>query len=122
MIAAGQIRIVNHARFTGTEHLPINVVYYSNEAYYDKITGLLVASIITDTRLDGTKDTWTRILNSTTAFTGLNSTGPTILPTILPTEETTVALLVTTAAIAMVALTMIAAAITQHKQRKTTTH
>jgi hypothetical protein len=116
MIAAGQTRTVNHAKYTGIEHLPMNVVYYSNEAYYDKITGLLVASIITDTRQDGTKDTWTQILNSTTAFTGLNTTGPTTLP-----EETTVPLLIIPAAIAFIAVTVAAANTTQHRKQKTTT-
>lgn len=118
MIAAGQNRIVNHAKFTGPENTPINVVYYSNEAYYDKITGLLVASIITDTQLNGAKHTWTQILNSTTAFTGLNSTGPTILSP----EETTVAPLIIAAAIAFIAVTVAAAAITQRRKLKTTTH
>ena len=118
MIAAGQTRTVNHAKFTGPETAPIDVVYYSNEAYYYKITGLLVESIITDTQQNGIKHTWNRTLYSTTAFTGLNSTGPTILPS----EETNAATPITAAAIAFIAVTVVAVAIiTQHRKQKTTT-
>ena len=127
MIAAGQNRTVNHTKFTGQEHLPTNVIYYSNEAYYDKITGLLIASIITDTNQDGTKHTWTQILNSTTAFTGLNSTGQTILPpeetTAAPPNPNIAATIAFTAITAPLAIALVAAAaITQHRKPKTTTH
>jgi hypothetical protein len=123
MTAAGQTRTVNLAKYTGIELLPVDVVSYSNEAYYDKITGLLVASVITDTRQDGTKDTWSQILNSTTAFTGLYLTGSTILPQ----EETTTPTPTIAAEIAFIALTIpvavtAAAAITQRRKLKTTTH
>jgi hypothetical protein len=85
----------------------------SNEYYYDKITGLLVESICTvsgelSPYPNGTKASYIQMLTSTTAFTALDP------------EESTTARLINAAGIAVVAGMMVAAAITQRRQQKTT--
>jgi hypothetical protein len=120
MFVAGWYRRVNHAEYTGPLSLPVlrGNFTYSNEAYYDETTGLLVETNITVTGAlspypNGTKASYITTLTTTTAFSALPPLNP---------ESKAIALPVTTAAIAVVALTMIAAATTQHRKRKTTTN
>jgi hypothetical protein len=126
MNVLGQFRTVNHAQYTGPifgpNMIPGEKRTYSNELYYDKTTGLLVEMNITVTDslppyANETKTSYIQTLTSTTAFT---------FNTIRPEEGTiplnTTNLLITTAAIAIVAVTMVAAAITQHRKQKTTTN
>jgi hypothetical protein len=116
MIVGGQARTVNHFKFTGLWRPPIDISI-SEEAYYDKITGLLVESILTWTNLrDGTTHSDIQTLTSTTAF---NSSDTAFTPN---PAETTVAPLIIAAAIAFIAVTVAVAAITQRRKLKTTTH
>jgi hypothetical protein len=112
MLVAGQTRTVNQATYTGfhsARFLEVGENYsYSNEAYFDKITGLLVESNITTAwgfYPNMTKISLIAMLTSTSAFTS---------PIAVP--------LITTAVTAIVAVTIIAATITSHKKLKTTTN
>jgi hypothetical protein len=109
MIVAGQYRLVNHVTYTGPGPLifvPPGVnITYSYEAYYDKITGLIVKGIITFMGAS-----YIETLTSTTAFNTLPPLNP---------EEQAIALPFITAAIAIVPLTLVAVAITQHRKQKT---
>jgi hypothetical protein len=115
MYVAGQNRIVNQVTYIGIilAPAPINMNFYSNKLYYDKDTGLLVESNITVGFYSGEKDRYIATLNSTTAF----ATFPPLSP-----GEKAIAPLVFTAGIAVVAVVMVAVAIAQRRQRKTTTN
>lgn len=119
MTVAGQNRTVNHFEYIGIMYFPMirpgENFSYSDEAYYDKITGLLVQGNITVTGglspcPNGTKGSYIKTLTSTTAFTSADSAEPT----------TGVVLQVTTGVIALIAVTIIAATISSHKRLKTT--
>jgi hypothetical protein len=112
MIFNGQSRIVNHAKFTGIEHLPLPLqgASYSNEANYDKITGLLIESSITvagPTSDPSYKASYITTLTSTTAFGG---------------EPSPIAPLIATAGIAVAAVTLVAVAVTSFRRQETTTN
>jgi hypothetical protein len=116
MYVAGHYRAVNHAQHSGEIPTRLLLVWgetwsYSYEAYYDKITGLLVEADISVTGPlppygNGTKESLIETLTSTTAFTNSTDITLEVNPTI------TLPMIVNTAIIAVVAVTMVAAAIT----------
>jgi hypothetical protein len=120
MIVAGQNRIVNH--FDGITSLPMIPAgvnwTWSNDVYYDKLTGLLVKWNWTlagyfSPYPNGTKVSYIKMLTSTTAFDA--SASSTLSP-----EDKAIALPVITAAIAFIAVIIAAAVITQQRKLRTT--
>jgi hypothetical protein len=110
MIVAGQYRTVNHFdMIISLPAIPAGVNWtWSNDVYYDKITGLLVKWNWTlagyfSPYPNGTRISYIRTLTSTTAFTS---------PITVP--------LITTAGTAVVAITIVAAIATSHRKLKTT--
>jgi hypothetical protein len=125
LVAGWYVRTVNHVPFTGpimTPNLPPGAKFtYSYEAYYDKMTGLLVETNITITErlsphANETKSSIITMLTSTNAFTF-----PTGF-TAQVSEENTIATLIITTPIALIVVTMAKPANTQHRKRKKTTN
>ena len=132
MIVGGTNRTVNHLQgypeYISVPGAPFNpggpdIVNstLSYDAYYDKITGLLVKADITNTVYYGGNYwevyTYIQTLTSTTVFPMQNTTFASQNP-----EANTIAPILITAAGIAIAVTMVAVAIAQHRRQKTTTN